>query len=229
MKRMILLLACLASLSAFARVDEDLCGWTSWNVKKQLTPDFSVHARNEYWFRERGSALDQWYGRIWVTYKATPWFSIGPGYEYLEQHTAENAAREYYKRRNDFFAQCVFSWAWGDFKFALRERYTYADECSNPRGVHDGKRPSKDRELNSDFFRTRLMVKYVIDKECPVTPFAYEEVFNWSLVTQTRTAAGFSYKINDNVSFDLMYIRQSKYHPRHRNNNVVSLDFNFSF
>lgn len=223
-----ILLATAGSVRA-ANISEDLCGWTSVNVKYQALERLSLHAREETWMRDCVSEVDQWYLRFWLMYKLTPWLSIGPGYDYMETHTSPDAALDYFKRKNNYFAQAVLTLKWEDFTLAIRERYVYGREYTTGHHYKGPKRAAPPEDVNSNLSRTRFMLRYRISPDCPVTPFLYEEIFCWEKLTQTRSAAGASFKVNDWFGFDLSYIRQSKYHDGDRNNNVLSLDLNFSF
>jgi hypothetical protein len=76
--------------------------------------------------------------------------------------------------------------------------------------------------------RSKFMVKYHIPN-CAIAPFVAGELFYWKKMTQNRADIGFSYKINSNNSVDIFYRRQSKVNPDHRNNNILGIDYYFSF
>lgn len=221
-------LVLIASALSASAIDQDFCFWNSINVKKQLTDDFSLHLRNENWIRDNVSELEQWYVRFWGTYKVTPWLSVGPGWEYMETRNAAGSSCDFFRRRNDFFAQAALNWSLGDFMFNLRGRYTYVRYMRDARKVGGSGKPKPPADLNNDFFRTRLTVKYRIDKECPLTPYVAGEIFNWRHVTQSRAFVGGIYKFNANHSIDLYYCRQTYYLSR-LGNDIIALEYTFSF
>ena len=203
---------------AVAKVDEDANIWGSVNVKKRITKDFWVTGRTEYWSREGLQTTDQWFARVFAIYQIMDWVNIGVGYDYMQTHSAENASRNYYQPKNNILLQSTLSVPVNDFRLSFRQRYTRG-RLSSCNG--------KDRDF-SNSMRSKFIVKYIIPDSC-ISPFVADELFYWGKMTQNRADIGFSFRLNANNSIDVFYRRQSKFNPDHRNNNILGIDYHFSF
>ncbi len=203
---------------ASARVDEDANIWGSFNIKKKFTDDFWMTGRTEYWSRDGLSTTDQWFGRIFAFYQIWDYVNIGIGYDHMRTHSGEKAQLSYYQPKNNFMLQSTLAVPVSDFRLSFRQRYTHS-RLSSCNG--------KSRDF-SNSMRSKFMVKYHIPN-CAIAPFVADELFYWKKMTQNRADIGFSYKINSNNSVDIFYRRQSKVNPDHRNNNILGIDYYFSF
>ena len=54
-------------------------------------------------------------------------------------------------------------------------------------------------------------------------------MFYWGKMTQNRTDIGLTFKLTDGNSINLFYRRLSKFNPDHRNNNILGIDYMYSF
>ena len=54
-------------------------------------------------------------------------------------------------------------------------------------------------------------------------------MFYWGKMTLNRSDIGFTFKLTDENSINLFYRRQSKFNPDHRNNNILGIDYMYSF
>lgn len=213
-----------------ANVQEDVGAWESVSVRYRATDRLSLHMMQQTWFRDCLRSCDQWYVRFWFMYKAKEWLSVGPGYELVEAHNLPDSVLDYYTRRNGFFAQAVLSQRFGSLDISVRSRFVYSLQQERKFHYKGAGRVQTSGNLNDYVSRTRFMVRYRLSEACPVVPFVYDEVFCWDRLTQNRPAIGCTFKCSDCLSVDLSYIRQTRYTDgEDRNNNILSVDFNFSF
>ena len=218
MKKALIILSVVFVAVANATVDEDANVWASVNATKKITPDFWMTGRVEYWSREALETTDLWFARIWGTYRILDWMSIGLGYDHTRTESPESSTTRYCQPKNNIFGQATVTVPVSDFRLIFRQRYTRtrSSSCNG-----------KDRDF-SNTMRSRITVKYVIP-DCPISPFVADEMFYWGKMTQNRSDIGFTFKLTDENSINLFYRRQSKFNPDHRNNNILGIDYMYSF
>lgn len=168
MKKIVCLIITLLPLTAFAQgtvndLETDFGARVGVSVNKKIVKGLHVVADGEFRLSDNFSTLGRYNLGLGVSYKISPVFKIGVGYQFIEKL---NSSSEW-KPRHRIYADASATLKAGDWRFSLKERLqlTHRDVNnvfqSNP---------------NSLMLKSRFKVSY--KGFTSVTPYGYVEVRN---------------------------------------------------
>lgn len=242
--RLIMIVGSLClSMNAMAQ-DNDFGVWTSIDVTKKITNDFSATIGGEYRTRNNSKTTERWSGSFSLDYKICPYIKLNGGYTYIYyNHPSEftskgNYIPEYWSPRHRFFIGATGTYKVDRWKFSLRERYqyTYRTAKSVPKYADTSLTEAKsDEEISgksTSLLRSRLQAEYDI-KGSPFMPFASCELFN-SISDgfsneKTRWTIGTDIALNKKNSFELFYRYQNKADEEESDQHIVGIGYTVKF
>lgn len=207
-----------APFSTFAQV-EDAGLWTSVNIEKKITTDFSVELSEELRFNENISELGTVFTEVGGDYKLIKHVTVGASYRFIQRRRVD----DFYSLRHRYTFTATLRYKIKKMAINLRERYVtqYADINTS----EDGKIPQK-------YLGSKLTLKYDLEKK--YTPFLYTELFyNLSIpegndFDNVRYAAGFEYEFNKKNSIELSYLVNKEFNVNNPlTSYVIEIAYNF--
>ena len=168
MKKLVSLMIALLPLAVFAQgtvndLDTDFGARVGVSVNKKIAKGFHVVADGEFRLSDNFSTLGRYNLGLGVTYKISPGFKIGAGYQFIEKL---NSSSEW-KPRHRFYADASATLNAGGWRFSLKERLQL---------THRDVGNVYQNNANSLALKSRFKVSY--KGFTSVTPYGYVEVRN---------------------------------------------------
>ena len=168
MKKLVSLMIALLPLAVFAQgtvndLDTDFGARVGVSVNKKIAKGFHVVADGEFRLSDNFSTLGRYNLGLGVTYKISPVFKIGAGYQFIEKL---NSSSEW-KPRHRFYADASATLNAGGWRFSLKERLQL---------THRDVGNVFQNNANSLALKSRFKVSY--KGFTSVTPYGYVEVRN---------------------------------------------------
>ena len=168
MKKLVSLMIALLPLAVFAQgtvndLDTDFGARVGVSVNKKIAKGFHVVADGEFRLSDNFSTLGRYNLGLGVTYKISPVFKIGAGYQFIEKL---NSSSEW-KPRHRFYADASATLNAGGWRFSLKERLQL---------THRDVGNVYQNNANSLALKSRFKVSY--KGFTSVTPYGYVEVRN---------------------------------------------------
>ena len=168
MKKIACILMVLLPLSGFAQgtvndLETDLGARMGVSLNKKIAKGLHVVADGEIRMSDNFSSLGRYQGGLGLTYKITPVFKVGAGYQFIEKL---NSSSEW-KPRQRFYADASATLKAGDWRFSLKERLQLTHRDVN--NVYQS-------NPNSLALKSRFKISY--KRFANVTPYGYVEVRN---------------------------------------------------
>ncbi len=171
--------------------------WTSVNLEKKITADFSLNLSEELRFNENISELGTAFTEFGGDYKLIKNLTAGISYRFIQKRRVD----DFYSTRHRLIFNLSYRHKIKKLSITLRERFQtqYADIYS-----------SEDGKIPEHTLRSKLTLKYDFDKK--YFPFIYTELFyqlnnpEGNELVNVRYAAGFEYEFNKRSSLDLFYL-----------------------
>ena len=183
-KSVSLLIIALIPVIGFAQgtvndLETDLGARVNISLNKKIAKGLHVIAEGEVRLSDNFSSLGRYQAGVGVTYKISPVFKVGAGYQFIEK---KNSSSEW-KPRHRFYADARAALSAGDWAFSLKERLQLTHREVN--NVYQN-------NPNSLSLKSRFKISY--KGFSTVTPYVYAElriVFNdpacsatWSTTSQ---------------------------------------------
>lgn len=191
MKKVVGLMIALFPVLGFAQgtvndLETDLGARVNVSVNKKIAKGFHVVAEGEFRLSDNFSSLGRYQAGIGLTYKISPVFKVGAGYQLIEKLNSDAE----WKPRHRFYADASATLSAGDWRFSLKERLQLTHrQVNNP----------YQNNPNSLALKSRIKVSY--KGFSSVTPYGYVEVRNvfndpacsatWSSASQAYTDYSF--------------------------------------
>ena len=122
-KSISLLIIALIPVLGFAQgtvndLETDLGARINVSLNKKIAKGFHVVAEGEVRLSDNFSTIGRYQAGLGVTYKISPIFKVGAGYQFIEK---QNSSSEW-KPRHRFYADVRAALSAGDWTFSLKER-----------------------------------------------------------------------------------------------------------
>lgn len=191
MKKLVSLVMLLLPAVAFAQgtvndLEKDFGARVGVSIDKKIVKGLHVAADGEFRLSDNFSNLGRYQFGLGVSYKISPVFKLGAGYQFIEK---KNSSAEW-KPRHRFYADASVTLRAGDWRFSLKERLQLTHRSVN--NVYQS-------NPNSLALKSRFKVSY--KGFYSVTPYGYVEmrnVFNdpscsatWSTASEAYTDYSF--------------------------------------
>ena len=191
MKKLASLIIALIPVLGFAQgtvndLETDFGARVGVSVDKKIVKGLHVEADGEIRLSDNLSTFGRFNLGLGVSYKISPVFKIGVGYQFIEK---KNSSSEW-KPRHRFYADASATLKAGDWRFSLKERLQLTHRDVN--NVYQS-------NPNSLMLKSRFKVSY--KGFASVTPYGYVEVRNvfndprcsatWSTASQAYTDYSF--------------------------------------
>lgn len=210
----------LAGNSVLSQVN-DAQLWLSVNLEKKLTTDLTVDFTEEVRMDENMTEVGTIYSNLGVSYRPWKRFKVGAFYRF----TLKRRLDDTYERLNGWYVEGSYREKIKPLALALRLRYQsrYAESFT-----------SEKAEIPKNYFRTKLTVKYDLQKK--FEPYIYAETFFRTGVPasvsfdQFRLCAGIEYSFNRMHMIDLHYLLCREYNDANPETDyVIGVGYYFSF
>ncbi len=167
-KSVSLLIIALIPVIGFAQgtvndLETDLGARVNISLNKKIAKGLHVIAEGEVRLSDNFSSLGRYQAGVGVTYKISPVFKVGAGYQFIEK---KNSSSEW-KPRHRFYADARAALTAGDWSFSLKERLQLTHREVN--NVYQN-------NPNSLSLKSRFKISY--KGFSSVTPYGYVELRN---------------------------------------------------
>lgn len=195
--------------------------WTSINIEKKISSNFSFSITEELRMNENITEAGTIYTDAGITYKVNKFIRLGGNYRFIEKRKIE----DYYSKRHRYYFDLTLRNKIFKYTIQLRSRFQsqYADIFSNEKG-----------KIAEDYFRNKLSVKYEYNKKISAfasyeiyTPLrSYDKVF----MDNYRINAGLEYSFNKFHSIDLSYLFQKELNVNNPETDyIICIGYNINF
>ena len=168
MKKLVGLIIALLPVTAFAQgtvndLETDFGARVNVSVDKKIIKGLHVVADGEVRLSDNFSTVGRYQAGLGVTYKISPVFKIGAGYQFIEKMNSSGV----WKPRHRFYADASATLKAGYWRFSLKERVQLTHRDVN--NVYQN-------NPNSLMLKSRFKVSY--KGFASITPYGYVEVRN---------------------------------------------------
>lgn len=222
---MIRRLICLMLFSGLVPVlfsqKKDFGIWYNVSIGHDLSKKLSIEFLPALRTFDNASRIEEGFLEAELSYKLTKFLSLAGSYRYTKSIEDDDK----YHTRHKLYAGVKGTFEIGDIDLSGRIRFerrykTYFED-------EDDKIPSSHMR-----FRVRAVYK---TPSFPLNPYISSELFfpvnkePEDVIDKLRFIGGVEYKIAKNHSVDAEYIYQRDYFPKMRDENIISLGYNFKF
>lgn len=195
MNRIVLSILVLLPLSLSSQVVSDAKLWTAVSVKKKVEK-FTFFAGEEFRLDENFSHIDKVFTELGAEYEVFKDFEIGFAYRLSRDN-------DYSERSYDMKQRIDFSFGYkykvSNFNIGFRNKIQT--------------KPSDSKSNNPTYNRTKLTVKYDLDKD--FEPYSYYEFYyqfnNQQVINRSRMSLGVKYDLNKDNAIKAFYIFENRF------------------
>jgi hypothetical protein len=222
---MIRRLICLALFSGLMPVlfsqKNDFGIWYNVSIEHDISKKFSIEFLPALRTFDNASRIEEGFLEAGLSYKLTKFLSLTGSYRYTKSIEDDDK----YHTRHKWYAGIQGSYEIGDIDLSGRVRFerrykTYFED--------------EDDRIPFSHMRFRVRAVYKTPSN-PLNPYISSELFfpvnkePEDVIDKIRFIGGVEYKIAKNHSVDAEYIYQRDYYPKLRDENIISIGYNFKF
>ena len=179
-------------------LETDLGARVNLSVNKKLAKGLHLIAEGEARMSDNLSSFNRYQAGLGLTYKISPMFKVGAGYEFIEKLNSEAV----WKPRHRAYLDGSFTLKAGDWNFSLKERLQMTHREVN--NVY---------EHTPDKFELKSRLKVAYKGFGKVTPYAYAElrnVLNDPSVSATWSSLSKAYGNYSFIGYTDAYINRAR-------------------
>jgi hypothetical protein len=217
--RIIVIIISLTFIVTRARCQSNFGLWNTFSIEKEFTKKFSAGLDEEVRLKDNLSHVNLFYTNLGVSYRPFQGLKLSLTYRFTQKYVLDNE----FNFRNRLMFDASYKYRLSNLSFTYRSRIQ--SEIIN------------NKSTNPEWFwRSKFEVKYNIKKISPYlgaelryqikVPKHPETDLGWHRV---RLFAGVDYKINENNTVGIYYLRQNEFYILDPNNlDILGLQYSLT-
>jgi hypothetical protein len=204
----ILIIVCLVFVNEFVKSQSNVGMWNTFSLEKEFSKKFSVGIDEELRLKDNFSHINLFYTNLGMSYRPLRGLKLSLTYRFTQKYVIDNE----FNFRNRLMFDASYKYHLSNFVFGYRSRIQ-AEIINNKSTTPEW------------FWRNKFEIKYNFTKISPYlgTELRYqikvpkhpETDQGWHRI---RLFAGFDYKLNENNTIGIYYLRQNEFYILDPNN-----------